>query len=135
MKSDTKSFNRVILLALLPIMFIGCAKENTPQSVPAVASNAAESKSTEGGPLSMTDFKLEKNESGKLVIKANVANASTKKLGQVVALFKLYDKEGHEIGEARANIDHLEAQYSWTFVTEVGNEATASVKFTEFVIK
>lgn len=128
-----------ILIALvatvIAIITNGCNKENNP--TPATISEAKPISIAlrQEGPLSLTDYKVAKNQTGNLVVKGLVSNTSTKKISRADAKFKLVDKDGNEIGETSATVENLEAQFSWVFEAVVANDATASAKFMGFTIK
>ena len=141
MKQRTAS-NRLILIASCAlILSSGCNREEIPpQPTPAAPSPAAVETPPAGPPVSaesltLLDFKFDKNEAGKPILRGNVANSSSQKITYATASFTLLDAKGREIGTATAGVDNLGPQFSRNFRVEIPKEGVASAKFAGFTAR
>ncbi len=143
MKQRTASFRLILIASCALILSSGCNREEIPPPpppTPAAPSPAAVETPPAGPPVSaesltLLDFKFDKNEAGKPILRGNVANSSPQKITYATASFTLLDAKGREIGTATAGVDNLGPQFSWNFRVEIPQEGVASAKFAGFTAK
>ena len=137
MKKFAASVRPILLATAVLLLGSGCAKEDVPPTAAPVAAKpiivALPPVSAEA--LSLLDFKIEKNQAGKLLLKGSIGNASPQKITYATATFTLFDKKGVEIGTSIAAVDNLGPESSWNFQVVVMQEDVASAKFAGFTAK
>ena len=122
-------FQTILLAASIAIISSGCTKK-TPTPPPAASTQPAAQQSVAANTeaLTLLDFRIEKNEAGKTVLRGNIGNSATTKIDHAAATFKVFDKAGNEIGTATAGVDNLNARFSWTFEVEIVQEGADSAR-------
>ncbi len=128
-----------LLAVALLLLSNACTKEDAPvpppaapvKAIPAVALPPPVSAEA----LSLLDFKIERNQAGKWVLKGSVKNTSPQTIKLGTATFTLFNKKGVEIGTSVATVDNLEPGFAWTFEAQILQEGVASAKFAGFTAK
>jgi len=146
-RSNRSNFilRQISIALVIGIVIGGCNKTNNnpppppaespAQKAPEATPPTAISDPATTAPLTLVDFKIEKNQSGKLVVKGNATNSSTNKIPYAIATFKLLDKNNKEIGETSAGVNNLEAQFSWAFEAPIAEGSATSATFAGFSFK
>ena len=137
MKKSDASVRSILLATAIFLLGSGCAKEDVPPAaLPAVTKPVVVlPPPVSAEALTLLEFKLEKNQTGKPVLKGSIGNASPQKITYATATFTLFDKKGVEIGTSIAAVDNLGPESSWNFQVVVMQEDVASAKFAGFTAK
>lgn len=146
MKYRVAPVHLTLLATAILVLSSGCTKKDVPPPAvavtakPVVVESATPAVAVESPPVSaesliLLDFKIDKNEAGKPVLKGHVSNTSPYKIAYATATFKLFDKKGRVIGTSTASVDDLKAKFSWTFQVEIVQEGAVSAKLAGFTAK
>ena len=125
----------ILFAACFGLIATGCNKKTTTAQETVANVKSLKETPANAGPLSLSDFKVDKNAAGNLVVKGLVSNTSPEKISHAEASFKLFDKDGKETGETIATVDNLEVRFSWAFEATISNESTTYAKFSGFTTK
>jgi len=137
MKKCNASVRPILLVTAMLLLGSGCAKEEAPPIAAPVAVIPVVAAPPPVNPeaLSLLDFKIVKNQTGKSALKGSISNASPQTIKLATATFTLFNKKGVEIGTSTATVDNLEPGFAWTFEAQILQEGVASAKFAGFTAK
>lgn len=136
-RKHNASSRRILLATAILLLNCSCTRDEAPPPAPPSGAKPAVAEAPPVNPesLSLLDFKFDKNEAGKTVLRGSISNSSPQKITLATATFKLLDKNGGEIGTATALVDDLEPTSTWIFRVEILQEGVASAQFAGFTVK
>ena len=142
MKKFLESLALMLLAAVITLTAGSCAKEDVPPTAAPVAAKQVPAPPPPPPPplvsadaLSLSNFRIEKNSTGKRVLKGGVSNASTQTITLATATFTLFDKKGRQIGTSTATVDNLGPGFAWIFEAQILEQDVVSAKFAGFTVK
>ena len=117
---------KIILSCLLFCMITACQKD-TPSSKTVPGSPSSSAASPSKLPISILETQIVKSDKGALLLKGLASNEATIEIKEARASFKLFDRDGSEVGQAIAVVNNLPPGFSWTFDVPIeGSTATTA---------
>ena len=118
---------KLILSCLVYCMITACQKD-APSSTTVPISPSSSAPSPGKLPISILETRIVQSDKGALLLKGSASNEATIEIKEARASFKLFDRNGTEVGQAIAVVNNLPPGFSWTFDVPLEGSAASTAK-------
>lgn len=126
--------NQLLFPYLISCLLVGCQMDSPSGTVSPVAPSSQEKTPTKPS-ISIRETQIINTEKGALLLKGTANNEATSEIKEARASFKLFDREGSEIGQAIAVVNNLAPGFSWTFEVPLDGRSAETAKLDRIVVQ